>query len=405
MIFTYRAVNAEGSTVQGTVQARSLRGAMHQLQQRNLSPTSLVSREKDTAVSTRGVKPTGKRKPGSQELITSLHQLVVLLESGIALEEALESLADSQGNPHISFAFYGMLKAIKQGDAFSDAFGRCPLSFPDYFTILAGAGELTGKLPAALRDGIHQWERELANANTLRNALIYPAILVSAGIASVLLIFVFVVPKFVKLLEKTSGDVPLLARMVLGTGVFFNQYWLLIAALFCSGLFFLFYLSQSPVLRQRSLNLIYRVPVFHNWITETAVGSWAAILSTLLANRVALLTALELSCENIKITPLHEGFRQVQKSVSSGSRLAASLREMNIMTPAGYNLIQAGERSGRLPQMLQSLSTLYMTSSQNRIKRFLTLLEPAAILLIGGAVGLIMAGIILAITSANNVSI
>lgn len=403
MIFKYRAVNSDGKIVTGTIEADNFRKAAGTLQQKNLNVVNLAENSGNKHSSSR---KTGwnKKKAKPEELITYMHQLVTLLESGIALEEAIKSLAQSAGNQFIADDFKKISTDLRKGESFSSALGNSNLPFPGYFHTLASAGELTGKMALALGDGLQQWESDLANTNELRNALIYPVILVVSGICAVLLIFILVVPKFVNLLDKAGGDIPLLAQIVLGTGQFFNEHMMQTGVLFSVSVVLGIYLYRNEKMRRHIVNILYRLPVVGNWMSETVVGHWAAMLSTLLANKVPLLNALELAGKYVFIDSLQTGFTQVIKNVGSGSRLADSLQEMNAITPTGYNLIRSGENSGKLPQMLKALAKLCMTSSQNRIKRFLIILEPVAILCIGCVVGLIMGGIILAITSANNIS-
>lgn len=406
-MFKYRAVNFDGKIVTGSIAADNYRRAVRLLQHKRLKVVEVSAQDS-------GVQQTGTRdkKPGwsnkkatSGELIAAFQQLTVLLESGLPLVETVASLADSAGNFFIAREFGRIAAELRHGQSFSQALEKCQLSFPRYLKTLANAGELTGKMASSMRDGLEQWKSDLEISTQLRNALIYPVILVASGICAVLLIFILVVPKFAKLLDRASGDIPLLAKVVIGSGTFFNHYMMELgigmAVVFILG----FYGIKKQEVRRRVINVIYKLPFLHVWMAETVIGNWAALLATLLANKVPLLTAIDLSSGGVKIDALSAGFSQVIKNVGSGSRLADSLQDMNAITPIGYNLIHSGENSGRLPEMLKVLSTLYMENNQNRIKRFLIILEPVAILCIGCAVGLIMGGIILAITSVNDMSI
>jgi general secretion pathway protein F len=140
-------------------------------------------------------------------------------------------------------------------------------------------------------------------------------------------------------------------------------------------------------------------------LLEADIGRWASMLATLLASRVELTRALELAQQGVSSTRLATNFAQVTKAVRGGSSLANALRESDAITATGYGLVKVGERSGDLPGMLRSLATLYIESGRNRMKAFLALLEPVAILSIGGVIGLIMTGIILAITSVNDIAL
>ncbi len=395
----YKALNTDGKSVTGSLSAENPRIAARMLRQQGLNVVEMKN-----GIETAG-GPRISRQPKKQDVLIVMHQLCTLLESGVSLEESVESLAESSGHPMLAKEFGDIGAALRRGVSFSESLKASKLRIPDYFYPLAQAGELTGKMSHALRDGVTQWEYDLRTAEELRNALTYPIILVISGIAAVLLIFALVVPRFVKLLDRAQGDIPLLARIVLGMGSLVNDYlvWIITAGIGVSALAVCGFMDRK--MRQQGRDFLARVPFLKIWLTETEVGHWAAMLATLLENRVSLLNALELARRSVCLTDLHARLSQVSQSVRNGTTLSAALQDMGAVTVSGYNLIRVGERSGELPRMLRSLANLYSESGRNRVRRFLIILEPAAILIIGAAVGFIMAGIILAITSANNISL
>ena len=401
MKYRYKVINADGELVAGTVIADNQRLAIRTLRAQGLNVVDVKEEVSGNQHSGR----RGMKAPGTREMLIFMHQLSTLLESGVSLEESVDSLSESAGHSVLAREFGDIAISLRRGLSFPDALKNCGLEIPKYFHPLAQAGELTGKMAQAMRDGTTRWEYELRTANELRNALTYPIILIVCGICSVLLIFALVVPRFVKLLDKTQGEVPLLARVVLGMGGFVNEHLaMIIGAGICAGIFAA-YAFIDKGMRQRCRDFLARMPMIGEWLTEANIGQWADMLATLLENRVELLKALDLSRDHVSISSLHARLSHATQSVRNGTSLAVSLRDMGAVTPAGYNLIRVGERSGELPGMLRSLASLYAESGRNRMKRFLIILEPAAILIIGAIVGLIMAGIILAITSANNISL
>jgi general secretion pathway protein F len=399
MNYQYKALNTDGKSVTGSLSAENPRIAARMLRQQGLNVVEMKNGIETARV------PRMSRQPKKQDVLMVMHQLCTLLESGVSLEESMESLAESSGHPMLAKEFGDIGAALRRGVSFSESLKASKLRIPDYFYPLSQAGELTGKMSHALRDGVTQWEYDLRTAEELRNALTYPIILVISGIAAVLLIFALVVPRFVKLLDKAQGDIPLLARIVLGMGSLVNDYlvWIITAGIGVSALALYGFMDKK--MRQQGRDFIARLPFLKTWLTETEVGHWAAMLATLLENRVSLLNALELARQYVCLTDLHARLSQVSQSVRNGTPLSSALQDMAAVTVSGYNLIRVGERSGELPRMLRSLANLYSESGRNRVRRFLIILEPAAILIIGAAVGFIMAGIILAITSANNISL
>ncbi len=399
MRYKYQAIDTHQQQVSGILTAHVEREAIRQLQRRGLTPLSLT--RLDTTTQTRNV---AIGKPKQKDILIVLHELTTLLESDVALIEAVESIAHSSHHPFITQTFANLAMKLRQGTAFSSALQTSPLKLPWYVTQLVEAGELTGKLATALRDGITQMEYDAQVANEMRSALIYPVILIFSGITAIIMIFTIVVPRFASILKNRGDDIPLLAQWVLNTGMLFNTHleWLLVGLIALS--IIATYLFTQPKLRAKLTDTTAKLPLLGIWILEAETARWAAMMGTLLENRVSLLRALELATQGIKLPSLNAKLIQVSKAVKAGSTLSQALQDNDALTATGHNLIRAGERAGQLPRMLHSLAKLLAESGRLRMKRFLLLIEPIAILVIGGIIGVIITGVILAITSVNEIT-
>ena len=146
-------------------------------------------------------------------------------------------------------------------------------------------------------------------------------------------------------------------------------------------------------------------PATRAWLVESDTARWAKMLGALLSNRVPLMRGLELAQSGLQLPHRRARMGEVTRAVRSGRALSDALEEHDALTATGYNLVRVGERSGKLAPMLESLARLYAESGRNRMKRVLILIEPIAILVIGGMIGTIILGVILAITSANDLAI
>ena len=398
MDFEYQAANLQGQVIAGKVTAPDERQALRLLQQQNLAPISIAS----TTPTQQAALSEGKR-PTAREKALAIHELTTLLNAGVPLAESVESISLAHIGTAVGVAFGKTLSELRSGQRFSDALSKAELELPTYVYQLVAAGELTGKLGQSLQTAVIQMEYEERMRQELRNALTYPAILVFSGIAATLLVFIFVVPKFASLLKSNSANVPLLSKWVIGTGMFVqaNLLWVGLVVLTCVMAAIVAW--RNPQLRHSALQLLAQLPLLGRWLTETEKGRWASMLSALLENRVPIVTAMELALSGIKVANLRNSHQQVLREVRSGTRLADALTANHALEATGINLIRVGERSGELAPMLRALATLYENASHDRMKRFLLLLEPIAILLIGSVIGLIMVAIMLAVTSMNDV--
>lgn len=396
--FRFEAVNAEGVQLNGELDAGSDREAARALERRGLS----VLRLDPSRAASPGVGRTGRL--GLQDQILAFHELATMLHAGVALAEAVDAQARSAHHPRLVAAFESIAQGLRRGRAFSEALEASALPLPAYVPTLVRAGEQSGLLARALSDAVEQMGYDHAVRGEVRQALTYPAVLVLAGIGAILLMFVFVVPKFSGLLTRAQ-ELPLLAWAVLGSGLFVrdNLLWLGLglAALVGVALRWL----ADPARRALAQERLERLPVLGPWRIEAETASWAKVLATLLGNRVPLMDALQLSLDAVRSPARRRRLEEVARSVRGGMPLAEALEQQSALTATGYNLIRVGERSGELPAMLRSLAQLCQDAGRTRMKQFLALLEPLAILVIGSVIGVIMIGIILAITSVNDIAV
>lgn len=396
--YRYKAFNAEGAALEGVVGANSEREAARLLERRGLSVVSLQLAE---AAARRSVRASRLRQ---RDLILAFHELSTLLGAGVGLAEAVAAQVRSAHHPQILAAFEGIATALRQGQPFSAALEATGLPLPRYVVTVVRSGEKSGLLGRALHDVVAQMEYDQVVRSEVRQALTYPAVLVCAGLGAVVMMFTFVVPKFAVLLKR-SDDLPWLAWAVLNTGMFLRQWYLAVLLLLAGVVTWLVVTLRNPDTRARWFEALETMPIVGTWRVESETASWARVLATLLSNRVPLMDALGLARSSVAAPRRRARLEEVSRNVRNGVPLADALEEQQTLTATGYNLIRVGERSGELPSMLQSLARLCEESGRTRMKQFLALLEPLAILLIGSAIGVIMIGIILAITSANDIAV
>ena len=380
MIFQYEGVDAQGNSLKGELEAVHHHAALRQLRDKGIIVIELT----EQAVVARA--PWFTPRLTRAQLLQALHELTTLIISGVTLSEGIDAL-------------------IEQGESFSAALGQSKLPLPDYVFHLVRAGEATGELGEALSRALEKMQFDQRTGNELRNALTYPIVLVLAGLSAVVLMFAVVVPKFTGMLGHGKVTLPWLAEMVLSTGEWFNANWdlLLIALILCIAGMALALRSRD--VRQRLLNGVSRLPVVGEWLYQSDVASWSYTLAAMLGSRVELLQALELSRGSFRIPFRQRGMGEVIRLVRSGKSLSDSLAETRLIARSVVNLVRVGEKSGRLAEMFSSLAAMYEENSKNRVKKVLALIEPLAILLIGSIIGVIILGIILAITSVNEMAV
>ena len=399
MDFQYQAINPQGQDVSGEIGAASEREAARLLRQQDLTPVSLTAVQAllPGTILQRGL-------PSDRDKALVVRELATLLAAGVPLAEAVESMSEAHAGTAVGKAFAEILKALRGGATLSASLPKTELKFPAYLLQLVAAGELTGKLAHSLHTAAAQMEYEERIRQETRNALTYPCILIASGIAATLLVFLVVVPKFANILKSGRADIPEVSKWVIGTGLFVQQNLLWVGLALLAVILALAVALRNPARRLRLYQALVRIPVLGAWLIEIETGRWAAMMSALLENRVPIISAMELAQAGVRIRPLQGKLQQALRDVRAGKKLADALAGTRAVGSTGINLIRVGERSGELASMLRGLANLHENAGRDRMRRFLLLVEPLSILVIGGVIGTIMIAVMLAVTSLSNVA-
>ena len=395
--YEYEVIDSGGRLVKGQAEAATVTDLVRGLSAEGHTVVEVNERRA-------AARSLFRRRLRPQEQVTAFHELGVLLESGVSLGDAVHAQASGSHHPELGAAFQSISRALLRGERFQEALRGAGLDLPHYVHHLVEAGELSGRLAEALRQAVEQMQYDQRVASEMRSALLYPSILIASGFAAVLLVFVFVIPQFSNCSTRRDA-LPLLAEAVLRTGVWFNENALLLAGALAAAAVAATALSRQPAVRQRARDAAAALPVLGDWLDEVDTAKWASVMSAMLASRVGLMDALGLASRSVRLSRRRATLEQATGDVRGGAALSAALEKRGALTPTAYNLLRVGEQSGQLAQMLRALAALYEENGTRRMKRFLALIEPLAVLLIGAFLGVIMIGIILAITSVNDIAL
>ena len=395
--FRYRALDSGGQHVAGQLDAQSEGEAVRQLLRQGLKPL-MVESEHLEAVAATGL---GQRSLSTLDRIVVLRELGTLLKAGVALDEALGSLATGHASGAAGAAMSRALADVRAGQGLHDALASSGLALPPYLLTLVRVGEASGQLAQALSEGAEQLEAQRRIEQELRNALIYPCVLVFAGVLAVLIIFLGVIPKFAPLLKNTRGQVPEFSMWVIESSIFFKEHLLPIGLAAGAVLMTLGVLLSRAAVRQAILDALARAPLLGPWLRDAEVGRWATLTGTMVRNRVPLLEALRLSRGATSMREFGVLVSSAARALENGRSLFEALNHTIWIAPARLNLIKVGERAGTLDAMLLSLGQMQSDAARERQKTAMALIEPLAILLIGAVIGVLMIAVMMAITSMN----
>ncbi len=340
-----------------------------------------------------------------RDLALFTRSLARLLQAGLPLADAVRLAAAVPGG-HLSALSDDLCTEIRAGASLALALERCDSTrrpiFGPVYRALVSAAEAGGVLWQSLDRLADYTERAEQLSQSVRSALVYPALLLSASLLSLVVLVVFVVPRFESLFAGLGHDVPFMTRMIIGGAGLLRSYgWLLLAA----GVAGIFYgrqkwqdASARAAMEARLLRLPLIGPIVMKIILERVVRS----LSELLQNGVSLPDALTHSAAVAGNHLYRDGIQIAGQRVREGQSLSGALAQNALFPELMLQMIRVGEESSALAQILAHLADIYAMEVDAIAKRLLALLEPVLVLLIGGVMAVVIVGLIGAITGIND---
>ncbi len=400
MRYSYMAREAGGGEVEGYVDAASEQDALRKLTRDGLDVLRLDAEDRRARAGGSASKPAN-----TSQLTPAFRELSTLLAGGVSLVDAVSAVGASAANPRVALVFEGVEQRLRDGSRFSDALRKEAPSLPPAVIVLIEAGEASGDIAGAAQAAVDSLATQAQLRGEIVNALIYPAILATAGLGAVTFILAVVVPRFATALSDRIEELPAVSRAMFALSTVINENGLVIVgavALLGVGVWRFF---ASAAMRARVYDGLLYVPLARDWLISAEAARWSSLMAALATRKVAILDALSLARSGMASGRIKRQLRQVERAVRRGQPLGESLRTYTLMPAALANLASAGEASGDLGGALTAAAEMYREHVRNAAKRFLTILEPATILLISLFVALIAVAMVSAITSVNQVTL
>lgn len=403
-VFSYHAVDARQEPHSGTIAADSPALARQALRGRGLWVTSIAS----SAVIGRTLGQRLERirmrrsRRGNEQVAELWRNLAVLLEAGVPLADALSVCLRQQSGP-IQTVLRQLHDSVRNGQSFGDALAAHEQRFDELALSVVRVGERSGTLAAALRELADYQSRRRAIANRLGTALIYPFILCLVGSAVVIFLMGHVVPQLVEVLAAAGHELPAPTRVLkaISDGVVRHG---AMAGLVATGL-----LAAGAAWRrtQRGKRFCERcvlaIPLLGDLVRKSWVARISMMLATLLRSDVRFVDALATVRAGIPHRLYAEELERLGRAVEAGAGIAEPLRDSRLIPPLVVHLLGVGQESGELPRMLDRLRDSYEKEVELAIARFLAVLEPALIVVLGVVIGFVVFATLLPILETTRI--
>jgi type II secretory pathway component PulF len=408
--FSYKARRRSGELVEGVLDVADRPAALVQIQRLGLFPIAVEVAKAGAANGQRnGQKPDflsflppalraqmqQKRKPKLQELATFTQQLANLLQSGMPLTVALNSMThlESKGIP--AEVTRGLKQEVTEGKGLSDAMAKQPHIFSDLYINMVRAGESSGSLVEVLRRMANHFNQFAEVQAKLTSALIYPAMVILGGICLIAFFMFVMMPQFTTIFSGFNIELPLPTRMLIAMSQFLLSYWWL-AGLIVIVVFILFFRFKASPAGGRMLDeWKMKAPVIGKIVKLNLFGQFARTLGTLLQNGVPVLTALKITEQVIPNRLIKEAVAKTREAVTDGKTLAQPLAQSKLFPQLMVDLVRIGEETGDVPGSLNNLADTYEGELSIGLRLMTQLIEPVLIVVMGGVVGFLLLSIFL----------
>ncbi|MBL7157545.1 MAG: type II secretion system F family protein [Candidatus Omnitrophica bacterium] len=403
MRYKYKAKKGPKEIIEGFVEAANQDAAVSKIIAEGLVPV-LVQKESEHLAKEPMTHRVGSRwflfdrKVSKGHIYLFTKQLRVLLKAQMPILNSLYILEDQVENRSFKKILEGIIGSVKEGASFSDSLAKFPQHFPPLYLSIMKAGEASGKLDDSLDEIAEYMDRDKQLAQKVKSSLTYPLFMIVVGIFTVIFLMTFVIPKLGVLFEDFSEQIPLITKILLAVSLILSKNWILLLTLFTALILFFFKNRNTPLAKKIFAGIKKRVPLVKDIIRNQSLFRFARGMAILLSSGISILESISISTSLLADPIAEKELTEAYEQVVSGSSLEESFGSSCRFLPKIFiTMIAVGEASGRLDEILEELANSYSDEIETQTKIMTSIVEPLAILLVGGALGFIAIAILLPI--------
>ena len=394
--YMYVAMDSKGKEQKGRIVADSEAAAVAELKQKGMFPTSVKA-----VVATKKAKKAGsgfnvalgpmviKRK----ELTVLTRQLAILLSAGLPLIRSLRTLERQAANPAVKVVLGRTADTVEGGATFAEALSQHPKSFDKLYLNMVRAGEASGAMEIILDRLASFMEKAAKIAGKVKSAMIYPIVILSISILAMVGLMIFIVPNFEKIFRDLLGPsepLPGITMLIIGiSNTLVSKWYMYVGGVVGVVLFFVI-LVKIPQGKWAFDWVKYNVPLFGPIIAKTAVSRFSRTLGTLMSSGVPVLNALAIVKETSGNEVVAGAIQKVHDAVKEGEGIAPPLGKTKVFEEMVVSMVEVGEETGKLPEMLTKIADTYEDEVDNAVGALTSMIEPLMIVLLAGIVGTIV---------------
>ncbi len=386
--YSFKAIDQYGKSVSGVLAAPTVGAAHLMVVARGLQPVSV---EEKTSVLQYEVT---KKKVPREEVMHFSRQLGVFVKAGIPIIDSLEIIEGETTNKLFKKVLADMVESLAAGDTFALAAEAHPEAFPPYYVGMLSSAELSGNLDIVLSQLSDYMERDADARSKVTAAMIYPSIVLGMSLVTVVVLGVFVMPRFKTFFQSLHATLPLPTRMLISATNFVEANWYIIFGVIFAIVLAIAVTFRSKKGRARIDSFVLQIPVIGDLIEHVLVERICRVLASMLQAGVALPEAMTVTSESVSNAVYKRGLDTIRDEMLEGRGLAEPVASSQLFPSAARQMMRVGEETGTLDEQLTVAAQYYARELDARIKKFTSLFEPAIIIVMGVIVGFVAVALI-----------
>lgn len=396
--YVFKAMDVAGVKARGEVEADSKQAVSDQLKSRGMIVLDIADKH-----ASREIELSFMKIVKAGDLAVFSRQLSTMISSGMSILRALYVLEEQTENKLLKETIVAVRKDVEAGLSLSDSMERHPKVFSPLFIAMTRAGEAGGVLESSLLRVADQLEKDASLRRQIRSAMVYPILVITFAVGTMLALVTFLVPVFEGVFKQFGGELPAITQVSVAMSHFVTKDWWLMFALTAAAVVGFLRWKKSSWGRPQWDRFRLRVPMkIGTIVQEVAIARWSRTLASLTSAGVPLLLALEITGKTGGNITVEEAMDGVITSVKRGGTIAAPLAQAPIFPTMVTHMVGVGEETGALDKMLDKIADFYEDRVEASVKALTSILEPVMIIVIGGIVGFIVVSMYMPLFTVYN---
>ncbi|CAA6805146.1 MAG: General secretion pathway protein F [uncultured Thiotrichaceae bacterium] len=404
-LFNYKAIAADGSPQDGSMEANSEARVIEDLNKQGLIPLGVLPASAGSvaapAKKARSGGLFGGKKVSQPDIMAFTQQLSSMLKAGLPLDRSLGIQLEIIENPPLEKMIGGVQEKVRGGVHFADALDESG-QFSRFYVNMVRAGEASGSIDGALEKLVEYMQRAKELRGIVISALIYPAILAFVAVLSVVALLLFVVPQFSEMFADMGAELPALTKVVVAAGAFLENYWWAVLIGFLVFLVVVQYVFTNEKARMWLDHSMLKWPLVGDLVGKVEMARFSRGLGTLLGNGVPLLGSLQIVKNTMGNRIMARSVGEAADSLKQGESLTKTLLDKKVFPAYALHMLRVGEETGRMEELLSDVADIYDDEVKTSVRQMLALMEPLLILIMAMAIMVILFAVLIPMISMGD---